>query len=260
MSLGIVDVSRSEVLRGEPAADAELQAAHAEHAHLSHVSLIEPDGVLHEVVLVGGVLIAVHAIPLSLAVMELPRGSLLLVCHHKSMVLDSSKEVNVVLLENMIEEHKMAKFHLKENGEPGRCRAFLRACPLGGEDEHYSSKEEARAGFEEKMAKVYDEALLENVLVESDNKEQKSLPVYVYPNGESGGFHQHAPERFERWKLREAQRNRVAEAEKIRAVKKKDAEASARLSARLVDAELAVRAAGSLATAAAGVAFLSRSR
>lgn len=45
----------------------------------------------------------------------------------------------------------MAKYHLKENGDPARCRAKLRACPRGGEADHYSSKDEARAAYEAKL-------------------------------------------------------------------------------------------------------------
>lgn len=37
----------------------------------------------------------------------------------------------------------MNKFHISSNGEPGRCEASVKACPLGGESDHYSSEAEA---------------------------------------------------------------------------------------------------------------------
>lgn len=43
----------------------------------------------------------------------------------------------------------MAKaFHVNDNGEPGRCRAFQGNCPFGDEKHHYSSAEDAREAFE----------------------------------------------------------------------------------------------------------------
>lgn len=45
----------------------------------------------------------------------------------------------------------MAKYHITKKGEPGVCRA-TKTCPLGGESEHYSNKEEAAKAFEEKQS------------------------------------------------------------------------------------------------------------
>lgn len=45
----------------------------------------------------------------------------------------------------------MAKYHVNAAGEAGPCRATKGGCPFGGEDEHYSSPEAARAAFEESM-------------------------------------------------------------------------------------------------------------
>lgn len=45
----------------------------------------------------------------------------------------------------------MAKFHIKKNGEPGRCFADILDCPRGGQEEHYASRAEAREAFEKKM-------------------------------------------------------------------------------------------------------------
>lgn len=38
----------------------------------------------------------------------------------------------------------MAKYHIKKDGMPGVCRAQDGKCPLGGNDEHFPTKEEAQ--------------------------------------------------------------------------------------------------------------------
>ena len=43
----------------------------------------------------------------------------------------------------------MARYHLKDNGEPGLCRAELGKCPKGGD--HFDSKEEAWRTYEENL-------------------------------------------------------------------------------------------------------------
>lgn len=41
------------------------------------------------------------------------------------------------------------KYHISlKTGQPNICRATVKPCPVGGENEHYDSKEEARAAFE----------------------------------------------------------------------------------------------------------------
>lgn len=44
----------------------------------------------------------------------------------------------------------MAKYHIDINGKPAVCRASERACPLGGDEVHFSSQAEAQA-FVDKM-------------------------------------------------------------------------------------------------------------
>lgn len=46
----------------------------------------------------------------------------------------------------------MAKYHINKNGVPSACRARTRPCPLGGDDIHFNSKEEAQA-YSDKLAK-----------------------------------------------------------------------------------------------------------
>ena len=46
----------------------------------------------------------------------------------------------------------MAKFHVSADGNPHRCFAQIRPCPLGGPDSHYESEAEARSAYEASMA------------------------------------------------------------------------------------------------------------
>jgi len=46
----------------------------------------------------------------------------------------------------------MAKFHINEAGEAGACAATKGNCPFGGEDDHFTSAEAARAFYEQTMA------------------------------------------------------------------------------------------------------------
>lgn len=48
----------------------------------------------------------------------------------------------------------MSKFHIKRDGTPGACHA-TKNCPLGGEDSHYNTVEEAQAAAQEKLANTY---------------------------------------------------------------------------------------------------------
>lgn len=46
----------------------------------------------------------------------------------------------------------MAKFHINNSGEAGACSATKGNCPFGGEDDHFTSAEAARAAYEKTMA------------------------------------------------------------------------------------------------------------
>lgn len=47
---------------------------------------------------------------------------------------------------------KLSKlYHITPSGEPGLCTATLKSCPYGGAGDHYTSKEAARAAFEDAM-------------------------------------------------------------------------------------------------------------
>jgi hypothetical protein len=48
----------------------------------------------------------------------------------------------------------MAKFHIRDNGEPGRCVAKSGNCKFGGDEEHHSTKEAAREAFEKKSSEA----------------------------------------------------------------------------------------------------------
>lgn len=45
----------------------------------------------------------------------------------------------------------MANYHINNEGNAGACRAKKKPCPFGGWDDHYSSKEEAREGYEKQQ-------------------------------------------------------------------------------------------------------------
>lgn len=49
----------------------------------------------------------------------------------------------------------MAKFHLKDNGDPGPCLAQPGHCPKASDAEHFSSREEAQAASEQINAELY---------------------------------------------------------------------------------------------------------
>ncbi len=60
----------------------------------------------------------------------------------------------------------MAKFHVSADGNPRVCSASEGNCPLGGDETHYTSKEAARAAFEESV-KVPESTSKKNRFVES---------------------------------------------------------------------------------------------
>ncbi len=45
----------------------------------------------------------------------------------------------------------MAKYHISTDGNPRVCTASDGKCPLGGNEDHFTSKEAARAAFEESV-------------------------------------------------------------------------------------------------------------
>lgn len=49
----------------------------------------------------------------------------------------------------------MAKYHINKKGVPAVCRATSKPCPLGGEEVHFGSKEEAEAFTQKKMKKEH---------------------------------------------------------------------------------------------------------
>ena len=48
----------------------------------------------------------------------------------------------------------MSKFHIKRDGTPGACHA-TKNCPLGGEDSHYSTMEEAQTAAQKKLERQF---------------------------------------------------------------------------------------------------------
>ena len=73
----------------------------------------------------------------------------------------------------------MAKYHISPTtGRPNLCHATVRACPVGGENEHYGTKEEAQTAFEQSMSgqtlvAVSKKAPAGNVVSLGDHKAKK---------------------------------------------------------------------------------------
>lgn len=68
----------------------------------------------------------------------------------------------------------MNKYHISPTtGRPNICRATVRACPIGGQDEHYSSADEARNAYETKMSDQTFQS------VSKGSKKMKPLPQSV---------------------------------------------------------------------------------
>jgi hypothetical protein len=62
----------------------------------------------------------------------------------------------------------MVKFHINPaSGEAGKCSATKGPCPFGGEEEHFSSLEEATAESERRLESVHGDATLKKNLLES---------------------------------------------------------------------------------------------
>lgn len=49
----------------------------------------------------------------------------------------------------------MTKFHINKHGVPAPCKAIRGNCPLGGEGDHYDTKEQAQISIDEKNANKY---------------------------------------------------------------------------------------------------------
>lgn len=69
----------------------------------------------------------------------------------------------------------MAKFHINPaTGNPGACKA-LRACPFGGQSEHFDSIEEAREAYETAMAEQSTPRSFRRVTPEEDAAARKTI-------------------------------------------------------------------------------------
>lgn len=83
----------------------------------------------------------------------------------------------------------MAKYHIKPDGEPGKCSAFLKPCPLGGsEEEHYPSKEKAREAYEVKMQQEAEAVSQAKAKMQKQRKEffaNMDKPGYVFVSKDS---------------------------------------------------------------------------
>jgi len=81
----------------------------------------------------------------------------------------------------------MAKFHVNDMGEAGRCRAKADNCPFARDEDHYSSPEEARVAYENSMSQetyqtavkraeqALPERILENLTLEEKARHYMAL-------------------------------------------------------------------------------------
>lgn len=86
----------------------------------------------------------------------------------------------------------MAKYHSNNKGEPGVCSAQPGNCPFGGEEDHYSSAQEARQAYEDLQQTSFRSTLNKLDRKESQLRSRfaKSLDIIesrgIDPEGENG--------------------------------------------------------------------------
>jgi hypothetical protein len=69
-------------------------------------------------------------------------------------LLTSSSDKASVSENSATRSSSSGKYHINpKTGRPNKCTASVRACPYGGEENHYPSKQEAQKGFEKIMKK-----------------------------------------------------------------------------------------------------------
>lgn len=89
----------------------------------------------------------------------------------------------------------MSKFHITKNGKTAKCRAFIKACPLG---EHYDTKEQAETAAQKNMSNEY------GVLSEVPTDEKLELKAKYdeqYKLLKTNKFKSRKDEEFERTRL-----------------------------------------------------------
>lgn len=69
----------------------------------------------------------------------------------------------------------MAKYHITDAGNPAPCKATIKACPVGGADEHYSSRQEASAAYEKAMEKNLLVAFQDNETSQAEEEYRKKV-------------------------------------------------------------------------------------
>lgn len=67
----------------------------------------------------------------------------------------------------------MAKYHIRKDGTPGVCRARVRPCPYGGDNEHFDTKEEAQR-FADEMYQYISQHKNNNTTTEELEEEFKA--------------------------------------------------------------------------------------
>lgn len=93
---------------------------------------------------------------------------------------------------------RVVKFHVNSEGDARPCRARTRPCPYGGDEVHYPTAEEARAGYEASMREVMEHSRrwstklsLEDgsrVFVENQERQEESFAWLRNPEGVAVGM------------------------------------------------------------------------
>lgn len=89
----------------------------------------------------------------------------------------------------------MSKYHITKSGKPARCRAILRACPLG---EHYETEGEAYKAIQTDMSNEY--GILSNISEDKDVALKKAYKRQ-YDAIKKGKFKSQDDEEYERTRL-----------------------------------------------------------
>lgn len=73
----------------------------------------------------------------------------------------------------------MVKYHISKQGIPAVCKAKKGNCPLGGEEQHFETKEDAQAYSDKKNQEKF--AILPELKKNTNNQARKSKPSFRIP-------------------------------------------------------------------------------
>lgn len=101
----------------------------------------------------------------------------------------------------------MTKYHIKKDGTPGICRAKGK-CPLGGQEEHFETKEQAQIYVNDKLAEQYD-------FLPSSKDPETTSDSYLYSNYQRVKNKKEDPGSYERFLENTVNEMKKSEQERI---------------------------------------------